>query len=97
MIIDSPPYISVTDSEILSRIADGTIIVIQANKTPMDVFLKTFDRVVNLENHKSLGAVLNNFNFRSMYGYYYNYYYYYSKPEGKKKKEFREKGKISPQ
>jgi tyrosine-protein kinase Etk/Wzc len=97
VIIDSPPYISVTDSEILARIADGTIIVVQANKTPMDVFLKTFDRVINLGNHKSLGAVLNNFNFRSMYGYYYNYYYYYSKPEGKKKKEFREKGKISPQ
>ncbi len=97
VIIDSPPYISVTDSEILARISDGTIIVVQANKTPMDVFLKTFDRVVNLENHKSLGAVLNNFNFRSMYGYYYNYYYYYSKPESKKKKEFREKGKISPQ
>ena len=97
VIIDSPPYISVTDSENLARISDGTIIVVQANKTPMDVFLKTFDRVVNLENHKSLGAVLNNFNFRSMYGYYYNYYYYYSKPESKKKKEFREKGKISPQ
>lgn len=97
VIIDSPPYISVTDSEILARIADGTILVVQANKTPMDVFLKTYDRVINLENHKSLGAVLNNFNFRSMYGYYYNYYYYYSKPESKKKKEFREKGKITPQ
>ena len=81
IILDSPPYISVTDSEILSRVADGTILIVQANKTPSDAFYRAYERVVNIDPHKFLGTVLNNFSFRSAYGYYYNYYYYYSKPE----------------
>jgi capsular exopolysaccharide synthesis family protein len=80
IIIDSPPFISVTDSEILSRTSDGTIMIVQANKTPMDTFLKTYNRIININPHKFLGSVLNNFSLKSAYGYYYNYYYYYSRP-----------------
>ncbi len=94
VIVDSPPYISVTDSEILSRITDGTIIVVQASKTPLDAFVKCHDRLTNIGDNKFLGSVLNNFNFKTMYGYYYNYYYYYSRPDSNKSKDLKNKGKV---
>jgi capsular exopolysaccharide synthesis family protein len=81
VIIDSPPFISVTDSEILSRITDGTALVVLANKTPIDVFMKSCERLHNMNPHNFLGVVLNNFSYKNVYGYYYNYYYYYAKPE----------------
>lgn len=90
VILDSPPFISVTDPEILSRISDGTILIVQANKTPMDAFLKTYGRIVNIDHHKFLGSVLNNFSLKSAYGYYYNYYYYYSKPDGMDKRRTKQ-------
>jgi len=89
IILDSPPFVSVTDAEILSRIADGTVLVVHANKTPADVFVRAAERIVNNDVHKFLGSVLNNFSIKTSYGYYYNYYYYYSKPEGKDKKKFK--------
>lgn len=94
IIVDSPPFISVTDAEILSRLCDGTIIVIQASKTPLDAFGKTYERIMTSDPSKFLGTVLNNFNFKAMYGYYYNYYYYYSKPETSKVKDLKSKGKV---
>lgn len=78
VILDSPPFISVTDSEILSRIVDGEVLVALANKTPIDVFLKSFQRLYSIDPHNFLGVVLNNFNYNNVYGYYYNYYYYYN-------------------
>jgi len=85
VIVDSPPFITVTDSEILYNITDGTVLVCQANKTPAEAFWKTYDRLSKKYPHHLLGCVLNNFNFKSSYGYYYNYYYYYSQPESNKK------------
>jgi tyrosine-protein kinase Etk/Wzc len=85
IIIDSPPFISVTDSEILFNITDGTILVCRANMTPIEAFVKTYKRLYKINPHNLLGCVLNNFSFKSSYGYYYNYYYYYSKPDDKKK------------
>lgn len=85
LIIDSPPFISVTDSEILFNIIDGTLLVCRANMTPVDAFIKTYRRLFKINPHNLLGCVLNNFSFKSSYGYYYNYYYYYSKPEDKKR------------
>lgn len=86
IVIDSPPLITVTDSEILFNITDGTILIAQANKTPIETFWKTYQTLYNKNPHNLLGCVLNNFNFKSTYGYYYNYYYYYSRPEEKTKK-----------
>lgn len=85
VILDSPPFISVTDSEILYNITDGTILVSRANMTPMETFMKTYKRLHSINPRNMLGCVLNNFSFKSSYGYYYNYYYYYSKPDSNKK------------
>ncbi|MDD5362897.1 MAG: polysaccharide biosynthesis tyrosine autokinase [Ignavibacteria bacterium] len=84
IVIDSPPLISVTDSEILFNICDGTILVSRANVTPFDAFLKTYRRLYKINQHNMLGCVLNDFTFKGSYGYYYNYYYYYSKPDNLK-------------
>ncbi len=85
IVIDSPPYISVTDAEILFRITDGTILVLRAGKTPADAFFRTCEKLMKLDSHNFFGVVFNNFSYKSAYGYYYNYYYYYSKPEEKTK------------
>jgi polysaccharide biosynthesis transport protein len=85
IIIDSPPYISVTDAEILFRITDGTILVLRANKTPAEAFFRTCEKLMHLDSRNFLGVVFNNFTFKNAYGYYYNYYYYYSRPEERTK------------
>ncbi|MDQ3019409.1 MAG: polysaccharide biosynthesis tyrosine autokinase [Bacteroidota bacterium] len=84
IIIDSPPYISVTDAEILFRITDGTILVLRANKTPAEAFYRTCEKLLHLDSRNFLGVVFNNFTFKNAFGYYYNYYYYYSRSEDKK-------------
>ena len=80
VILDSPPFMSVTDAEILFNITDGTILVARATKTNRDAFNKTYNKLKNINSHKLLGCVLNDFSFKKAYGYYYynNYYYYYS-------------------
>ena len=83
IIIDSPPFISVTDAEILFRIADGTILVLKAGKTPADAFYRTCEKLMHIDQHNFLGVVFNNFSYKSAYGYYYNYYYYYTRPDEK--------------
>ncbi|MBK6506691.1 MAG: CpsD/CapB family tyrosine-protein kinase [Ignavibacteria bacterium] len=83
VIIDSPPFISVTDAEILFRITDGTILVLKAGKTPSEAFYRTCEKLSSMNPHNFLGVVFNNFSFKSSYGYYYNYYYYYTKPDEK--------------
>ena len=79
IIFDTPPVSVVTDAAVLSQYADGTILVIRQNHA-------TFDEVElakkNLEavHANILGAVLNDFDTRSVSkesGYYYSYNYDY--------------------
>ncbi len=78
IIFDSPPYLSVTDAEILFRLTDGTVLVVHANKTPIEAFMKSYGKLKAMNEHNLLGAVLNNFSYKNAYGYYYNYYYNYN-------------------
>jgi capsular exopolysaccharide synthesis family protein len=80
IIIDSPPFLTVTDAEILFNITDGTILVARAGKTPKVAFLKAFNKLRDINSHNLLGCVLNDFSFRKKYSrfYYQNYYYDYS-------------------
>jgi capsular exopolysaccharide synthesis family protein len=79
IIIDSPPIIAVTDSEILARMVDATILVVSADTTEIDLMEKSVE-LLKSDNIKFIGSVLNNFTYKSGYGSYYKYYYYYSKP-----------------
>lgn len=76
IVIDSPPIIAVTDSEILSQIVDGVMLVISAGVTEYDILYKSLD-VLKMAKSQFLGAVLNKFAYRPGYGSYYKYYYYY--------------------
>lgn len=77
IIIDSPPIVAVTDSEILSRLVDASILVVSAENTEIELMRKAAELLSN-ESKSFIGAVLNNFSYKSGYGSYYKYYYYYS-------------------
>ena len=83
IIWDSPPMMTVTDSLILSKILDGTIIVTRAGKTTYEVVrrgIRTMKgtRTGDMESHV-LGIVINALDIKKS-DYYYNYYNYYSSP-----------------
>ena len=71
IILDTPPVQAVTDSQILSTKADGTILVVRAEKTKRD----SVQNAVNLlkkVNANIIGTVLNGVDSsRNKYYYYY--------------------------
>jgi capsular exopolysaccharide synthesis family protein len=81
IIIDSAPLINVTDSEILSRQVDGTMLVTTANVTEMDMMEKAVGMLKH-DGSSFIGVVLNKFAYTPGYGSYYKYYYYYSSGNG---------------
>jgi tyrosine-protein kinase Etk/Wzc len=85
IIVDSPPVIAVTDSEILSSLVDATILVVSANNTEIELMEKAI-QLLSHEHSSFIGTILNNFTYRSGYGSYYKYYYYYSRPSNGSKK-----------
>jgi len=78
IILDTPPVIAVTDSEILSKHVDGSILVVSADTTEMEL-LRRASELMKQGTHHFIGAVLNNFVYKASYGSYYKYYYYYSR------------------
>ncbi len=90
IILDSPPIISVTDSEILSRMVDGVVLVVKAENTEIELMTHAV-RLLRNEKSPFLGVVLNNFNYKNGYGSYYKYYYYYSNTVSEKQEEPSEK------
>lgn len=93
ILIDSPPIIAVTDSEILSRVVDATILVVSANTTEIDLMQKSVE-LLRHERNTFIGVVLNNFSYKSGYGSYYKYYYYYSKPNDSQSRGIKKLTKI---
>jgi capsular exopolysaccharide synthesis family protein len=76
IIIDSPPLMSVSDSLILAKLADGTVIVTRAAKTTYDMAQKGLKQLRDIGAHV-IGLVINGADFRkSGYDYYYGYGYY---------------------
>ncbi len=80
ILFDSPPILSVTDAQILSKIADGTIIVVRAASTTFEQLESTLKLFTSVNAH-ILGIVLNRMDL-SKHGYsyypgYYSYYYQY--------------------
>lgn len=71
IILDTPPVQAVTDSQILSAKADGTILVVKAQKTKRDS-VKNAVALLNKVNANILGTVLNGLEESRN-----NYYYYY--------------------
>jgi len=89
VIVDSPPVLTVTDAEILSRLVDETILVVSANSTDSDLMNKSVALLKHGEDSSFVGALLNNFEVQSSYGSYYKYAYTYARngqPKSKSKK-----------
>jgi len=90
IIWDSPPLMTVTDSLILSKILDGTIVITRAGKTTYDIVRRGLKllkgrREDDIKSHV-LGVVINAIDVKKSDYYYYRYYNYYpsSKEESKK-------------
>ena len=83
ILIDSPPVNVVADPLVLSSVADGVMLVVEANRTSRNVVVQAESRLSEMKA-KVLGAVVNKLNIRAAgYGYYYydTYGYYYTEAE----------------
>jgi len=84
IILDTPPSLIISDAAVLSKYADGVVIVVSHRRTTFDMLEKLKD---NLEKAGAniLGCVLNDvklekgggYSYKSKYGYYRKYYSYY--------------------
>lgn len=77
VLIDCPPISSLTDGVLVSKLADGTVYVIESDRTDYQVISGCIDE---LQTNKAfiLGAVLTKVNVKrekKLYGYKYDYYY----------------------
>lgn len=77
IILDSPPIMAVSDSEILARFVDVCLLVVSANTSEID-WLKESVGLLKQEHVNLAGVLLNNFNYKSGYHSYYRYYDNYS-------------------
>lgn len=75
VILDTPPVQAVTDAQILSTKADGTILVVRAEKTKKDSVHNSVNLLKKV-NANIIGTVLNGLEATSN-----NYYYYYGDKE----------------
>jgi capsular exopolysaccharide synthesis family protein len=58
VLIDAPPLLPVTDAAVLSRVADGAIVVIRTGKTTHDQLAQSLGNLDKVKG-RVLGAVLN--------------------------------------
>ncbi|MBU4264339.1 MAG: polysaccharide biosynthesis tyrosine autokinase [Proteobacteria bacterium] len=77
IIFDSAPVIFVTDSRIISKVVEGTIIVAKAEQTSYELINKGARSLLDIDAHV-LGMVVNAYDLKKnsyYYGKYYNYSY----------------------
>ncbi len=79
ILIDTPPILSVTDSQVLGKMVDGLVLVVRADRTPREA-LRQAREIIDLLKLKSFGVVINALNLDNR-GYYHRTYYrhYYKK------------------
>ena len=87
VIIDTAPIAAVTDPVLLSRLVDGTVILIHSGVTSRHVIAAAVRQIREVQG-RVLGAVLNDVDTKGS-GYYYSHYYrhYYYGADGTKKKK----------
>jgi capsular exopolysaccharide synthesis family protein len=83
IIIDSPPVNVVADPLVLSEVADGVLLVVEANRTSRSMVRQAGARLAET-NARVIGAIVNKLDIKTS-GYSYNYYdsygYYYTEAE----------------
>jgi succinoglycan biosynthesis transport protein ExoP len=81
IVVDSAPLMSVTDSHVLSKILEGTIIVVKAGETTFENVRRGIKNLKDRESH-FLGIIINCLDVKkSGYYYYHSYKNYYSSTE----------------
>jgi Mrp family chromosome partitioning ATPase len=81
VLIDTPPLLPVTDAAVLSRAADGTLVVARARKTTTDHLQRALGNLERVRG-RVLGVILNCVPTKGPDTYSYGYYgTYVSKPE----------------
>ena len=86
IILDSPPMMLFSDSLVMSKLADGVILVVRAGETSRDV-IRNLSQSLKAVNARIIGTVLNNVDMeKQSSSYYYNPYYgsYYGSGKGQK-------------
>ena len=72
VVVDAPPILPLADAPILTRLSDGAVIVVRANRTPRELLERG---VENIDASKVLGLVLNGVDLHnSRYASAYQYY-----------------------
>lgn len=92
IILDSPPVLPVTDAVVLSRVVDGTILVINYGTTIYEMAHRAKESLQKVGS-KIIGTVINNVPIRG-HGYAYSYYYYDNNGDTESKKNRRKKPRI---
>lgn len=78
VIVDSPPIVPVTDPTVLSRLVDAVILVIRSNSSHRREVQEALGKL----DHSDcwlMGAILNDYDLKRVYGSYYYYYHYYNR------------------
>lgn len=84
IVMDSPPVIAVTDAALLSRLADGTILVLDHGRVKREEAVSAMESLLKVQA-QMIGTVLNNIPVGR--GYYYNEYSkYYGQDKPAKRK-----------
>jgi capsular exopolysaccharide synthesis family protein len=85
VIIDSPPVGVVADSVVMATLVDGTLVVLKAGKTDLQLASQAVKQIRDV-NGPIFGAVLNDLDLADQkygqYSYYYQYGYYYGDGKG---------------
>ena len=94
VLFDAPPVIAMADTLVLAKYTDGAVIIVSADQTKSLGLDKTRE-MLEANNARILGVVVNRFNankvYYSYYRYYYQNYYYYSAEGEKKSRRVRKK------
>ncbi len=73
VIFDAPPIISTTEPTLLSKLVDGIILVVMADRTPKESVSRS---IKSIDRQKIIGIVFNQIDLNPS-GYYSKYYYKY--------------------
>jgi tyrosine-protein kinase len=95
VIIDAPPLLPVTDAAVLTRSADGAIVVVTHGGT-LDTELQASLNHISTVHGRTLGIVFNRMRRSASGGYYGGEYYRYEyKPDGRRKSKAKAKARAA--
>lgn len=84
IIIDSPPLLAVSDTLVISKEIDGTVLIARSGKTKYEALVKGIKKFSDF-NSKLLGIIVNGVNVKVHgYDYYSSGYYYYDSDKNEK-------------